>query len=520
MAAHRREFELLPPRRGRTPAPGAAWDAAYRLRDQPEVVHAEPLFRYGVEDMYRPPSRRSGGGGDDPATDQNYEWSLERANVPAAWELFGARQPGAGVTVGHPDTGYTLHPELADPARLLVSQGYDYDDDDPDPIDDLDADRLDNPGHGTGTASVIVSGRGLAAGSDGPAFVSGVAPYASLIPIRMTESVVLFSTRGLCRAMDHAVAKGAHVISLSLGGPLPSSALRSAVRRAVDAGAIVLAAAGNLVRFVVYPAAFDEAIAVAASTIADQPWPGSCHGDAVDITAPGASVWRALVARAGEGPQTVTRGSGTSFATATMAGVAALWLSYHGWSNLARRYGTPNIAAVFKSLLQATCRTPRGWDTAHFGPGIVDARKLLEAALPTQVSARKLRDARRAAVATDATGLEAIVHLMPDAPRTGVERVVAGLLGAPGRELPRVLQDVGDELAFQLVMRPQLSEELERRASRPGARAAGIPAGTGLALDRRDASRRLLARVGGGRRRPPPDIRGPLTPGRSDRSIA
>jgi len=497
----RAEFELIPPRRGRTPAPGAAWDITYRLRDQPEVVHAEPLFRYGVEDMYRPPARRaSGGGGDDPATDHNYEWPLPKTNLQAAWALFGARPPGAGVTVGHPDTGYTPHPELADPARLLVGQGHDYEDDDPDPLDDLDDGLLDNPGHGTGTGSVIVSNRGLAPGNGGPAFVSGAAPYASLIPIRTTESVVLLSMRGLRRAIDHAVDKGAQVISISLGGPLPGLTLLSAIRRAVDAGTIVLAAAGNKVRVVVYPAAFDEVIAVAASTIADQPWPDSCRGDAVDITAPGASVWRAAVTGTGANPYTVTRGSGTSFAVALTAGIAALWISYHGWSNLVRRYGTGSIARVFKSLLQATCRRLPGWDTDDFGPGIVDAGALLAAPLPAHVPARKMRDARRAAVATDATGLETLVHLLPEAPRTGVERTVATLLGVPERELPRVLQDVGDELAFQLVMRPALRDDLERQARRPARRARAVTAGAALKLSRTDVSRRLRARVSPGRR--------------------
>ena len=77
------------------------------------------------------------------------------------------------------------------------------------------------------------------------------------------------------------------MISISLGGPLPSPALRHAVRRATDAGTIVLAAAGNQVRVVVFPAAFEETIAVAASTFTDEEWSGSSRGDAVDITAPG-----------------------------------------------------------------------------------------------------------------------------------------------------------------------------------------------------------------------------------------
>jgi thermitase len=488
------EFELVPPDRGRRLSPSAAWETTYRLRQQPEVVHAEPLFAYDIPDQHRrPPVLRAAGTTPDPRTD-DCEWSLKSANVIAAWSLFGARQPGAGVTVGHPDTGYTPHPELADAARLLHDQGFDFDDDDPDPIDDLDDEILDNPGHGTGTGSVIASGQGAAAGSTPTEFVSGAAPAASLIPIRTTESVVLFSMRGLRRAIDHAVAKGCQVISISLGGPLPSLTLRAAVRRAVDAGTIVLAAAGNQVRVVVFPAAFDEVIAVAANTVADVPWPGSCRGDAVDITAPGASVWRARVERAAGGAFafSVKRGDGTSFAVATTAGIAALWVSFHGWTTLVRRYGAGNISRVFKSLLQQTCRTPAGWDRANFGPGIVDAHQLLSAPLPDQPPARKLRDPRRAAVAADAVGLEAILHLMPEAPRTGVERALAEMLGVPERDLPSVLQDVGEELAFQLVMQPPLRAAVERRAMisaaapkraavrRGTARAAAPMAGTRL----------------------------------------
>jgi hypothetical protein len=99
LAPGRAEFELLPPRRRRRLAPGPAWDATYRLRGQPEVAHAEPLFRYDVTDLHRPPATRSGGGGDDPGTDHRFEWSLEKARVLGAWAQFGARLPGAGVTI-------------------------------------------------------------------------------------------------------------------------------------------------------------------------------------------------------------------------------------------------------------------------------------------------------------------------------------------------------------------------------------------------------------------------------------
>ncbi len=425
------EVELVPPGRVRA---ARAWDLTYALRDQPEVVYAEPMFRYFVPENAPVIAHKKSGAGstDDPATDTEYDWSLRKTNVFEAWRLFGPRPPGAGVYVGHPDTGYTLHPELADPARLLVSAGYDYDDNDPDPVDDLNDGFLDNPSHGTGTGSVILSGVGAADGRPGP-FVSGAAPNALLIPIRTTESVVLVSMRGLRQAIDHAATHGAQVVSISLGGPLPGLGTRRAIQRAIDGGAIVLAAAGNEVGFVVFPAAFDEVVAVAACNIRDQPWSGSSHGDAVDITAPGESVWRA---------RTV----------------------------LVRKYGAANIARVFKQQMQATCRTPRGWDTRQYGPGIVDATKLLATALPDAMPARKLRDAGRAAVSTDTTGLEMLVHVLPDVPRTRIEEMLAVLLEVSDRDLPSVLQRYGDELAFQLVMHPAVLQTF-RQTSR-GSRAA------------------------------------------------
>jgi hypothetical protein len=77
--------------------PDAYWEATYRLRDAPEVVHAEPLFQYAVPEMDERATARPGAREThDPATDRNFEWSLEKANVISAWALFGSRPPGSG----------------------------------------------------------------------------------------------------------------------------------------------------------------------------------------------------------------------------------------------------------------------------------------------------------------------------------------------------------------------------------------------------------------------------------------
>jgi serine protease len=520
------EFEAVPAARGRSKSPAAtrrgkrrlpvrvsladAWDLTYRLRTQPEVVYAEPLLTVDDTQQHPEPTARAraraalpAGEQDDPGTADDCEWSLKTLRVPEAWALFGNREPGGDIIVGHPDTGYTPHPEIE--GRLRPADGFDFKDDDPDPLDRLVEGGLRNPGHGTGTSSVIISGRGKPAGSTRDAFVSGVAPGASLIPIRTTNSVVLFSMGGLTRAIRHAIAKGAHVVSISLGGPFPSVALRNAVRDAEQAGIIVCCAAGNQVRFVVFPAALDEVVAVAGSRIDDSEWPGSCRGPAVDITAPASSVWRAAVDQDGSTLSfDVRRGSGTSFAVAATAGIAALWLSFHGRNTLIERYGRDRLAGVFKQLLQQTCRTPSGWDTRDFGPGIANAHKLLTATLPPAAPALGLRGLRRRAV-SEAAPLEVLIHQLAPAPRSGVVRALADLLHVDEEALPEVLDEVGQELAMRVGLDPDLRARLRDAAMAQspaprGARAAR-PRAVSLAPARRratvaGASRRLRAQLG------------------------
>ena len=64
-----------------------------------------------------------------------------------------------------------------------------------------------------------------------------------------------------------------------------------------------------------------------------------------------------------------------------------------------------------------------------------------------------------------------LVHLVPGVSRTRIEEVVADLFHINDRDLPSVLQDVGDELAFHIVMQPTLKQTFTmsvrgKRASR------------------------------------------------------
>ena len=448
--------------------PSACFAAGYALADRFDLIGAEPDLPTDFFPEDSPPQAGAFRGeavsgsppgcavDPEPALESTPAWAIDRMRVPAAWgysEQQGRPSQGEGVIVAQPDTGITSHVELVGVAFV---PGFDVIDDDHDPTDPLT--EPGNPGHGTGTASVLVSLESYV--------VTGSAPQARLMPIRTIESVVRIRQITVARAIDWAIQEGAHVITMSLGG-IPASALHRAIRRAVEADLIVLAAAGNCVRLVVWPARYDECIAVAATNADDQPWPGTCRGAAVDISAPGQNVYRAVVPPDGpSGADSVGQGQGTSFAVALTAGIAALWVAHHGRANVvaAARARGETVQAMFQRLLRATARRPHPWDAQAMGPGIVDARALLEAdfdmALGRELTS--VRTSTRSGVASliaDGVGAESAPDDSLDWHRFGPELATAVL----GRQLPHPPRTVPSAGA--------VSEPLARSVNNPGLRA-------------------------------------------------
>lgn len=291
-------------------------------------------------------------------------WALKNIRAIDAWALT----KGSGIVVAQPDTGVAAH-DAVPRTSLSLEQAADILDGDADPEDPLDG-HAANPGHGTATASVLVSPE------DGA--ISGVAPAARVAPIRCITDVKIFNTGPVAAAIAHAVEAKCHVISMSLGG-VPGRAMRHAIKEAINNDMIVIAAAGNCVRLVVWPAKYSEVIAVGGTNVSDMPWKGSSRGSAVDICAPAELVWRAELGQSTDGTSKVSPGQGTSFATAMVAGCAALWLSHHGRQhviNEARRRAT-SVQNLFRTALRATARRPGQWDQEDFGSGVVDAFALV-----------------------------------------------------------------------------------------------------------------------------------------------
>lgn len=190
--------------------------------------------------------------------------------------------------------------------------------------------------HGTHVAGIA------AANGNGSAF-KGVAPGAVVKAYRVfPDDGGLASNFDIAKAIDAAVDEGCDVINLSLGGGPEDDLLRAAIRRALDAGRIVVAAAGNDGREPVsFPAAHPESVAVSAfgrrgsfpkesTGTADVAKPSAGQhfvaafsniGSQIDVTGPGVEIVSTL-----PGNRHGTM-SGTSMASPAVAGFAAHLLS-------------------------------------------------------------------------------------------------------------------------------------------------------------------------------------------------
>jgi hypothetical protein len=307
--------------------------------------------------------------------------------------------------------------------------------------------KLSSVNHGTATASIMIGAKNPRNGlstlpedeivlaktllggrnyspddkvADRDGTLTGVAPKAMLRSIKFIADVqadidatglngigvVRFADEDLVTAIDFARTSGAHVVSLSVGG-LMHDGVRDAIDEAVEANVIIVAAAGqtytgeglNVITSaaagigigtgdtVVTPAAYANVIAVAGCTQDGRPWDESLRGPNVDITAPADAMWVADFeydeAKKKRTP-VLEAAAGTSFATAFMAGVAALWLGHWGRAHLLAEYPDTPLAWVFRHQLQKTAGAVRAndWDTGLYGPGVVDVLALLKEPLP------------------------------------------------------------------------------------------------------------------------------------------
>jgi len=214
---------------------------------------------------------------------------------------------GNGIKVAVIDSGvdYT-HPDLAD----NYAGGYDFVNNDADPMDD------NNHGtHVAGTIAAAVNGLG----------VVGVAPKVSLYAVKVLNRRGSGDFSDVIAALEWCVDNGIQVTNNSFGSSGdPGISVQQAYDAAYAAGVLSIAAAGNegtsdvTEDTVGYPAKYDSVVAVAATDINDARASFSSTGPAVELSAPGVSIYSTVRKSA------YATYSGTSMASPHVAGVAAL----------------------------------------------------------------------------------------------------------------------------------------------------------------------------------------------------
>ncbi|MET7468539.1 S8 family serine peptidase [Micromonospora sp. NPDC005599] len=260
---------------------------------------------------------------------------------------------GKGVVVALPDSGVAPHPDLSQ--NLVVGT---------DVIPGGSGNgQQDKDGHGTGMAGLIAAnGRGAQQGA------SGIAPEAKILPIYTSPAHEDGTSAALARGVRYAIQRHAQVISISLTAGADVE-LQQAIREAVNANIVVVAAAGNTSKspLVGYPAREPGVIAVGGIDQNGKHAAISVSGPEIDVVAPAVDIYSTGL----NGGYRV--GTGTSDATAIVAGAAALIRSKYP--------DLPAAEVAHRLTATAVDKGPPGRDD-QYGYGVIDLVAALTADVP------------------------------------------------------------------------------------------------------------------------------------------
>lgn len=239
-----------------TVAPSRLHAAEQYYRNRPEVAAVSRVARRVLKaDNPVVPN--------DPQFDCTTQWDFFAIGMEHAW---GYSTGNAAVQIAIIDTGFDpTHPELTGkvPFFETINKGNGS-------VDSNPASIVDTDGHGTNVSGIAANNTNNGVG------LAGVGFNVRLQEYKIFDTAGNASVADETKAINEAVAHGAKVINLSLGGSRcpdsPDSAEAAAVANALSKGVVVVAAASNDApgcTRLSYPAGYAGVISVGASAIND-----------------------------------------------------------------------------------------------------------------------------------------------------------------------------------------------------------------------------------------------------------
>ena len=215
--------------------------------------------------------------------------------------------------------------------------------------------------HGTHVAGIVGATKDNGIGGH------GVFPNAKILPIDVFNGKEGANDFVIAQGILYAIEQNADIINMSLGGYGASPVMEEAVKRAIDKGITIVAAAGNeSTDQYSFPASFEGVINVGSINERNQLSSFSNYGPSVDIVAPGEDIFSTVYDEKKGSSYAIF--SGTSMASPVVAGVAALLKSKN-----------PDLKPhEIEAILELTAKDlgDRGYDLTY-GHGLVDPVKAL-----------------------------------------------------------------------------------------------------------------------------------------------
>lgn len=272
-------------------------------------------------------------------------WGIDLVQAPKIWPLT----KGEGIKVAVLDTGIDYrHPDLKDNFKDGINL-----------TSAIAGDYLDQSGHGTHCAGVI-------AASDNGFGIVGVAPEAELYAIKALDKNGEGSLHEIIEGIEWAIKNKMDILSMSIGASRdPGPKMHDAIKRAREAGVIIVCAAGNQNSRVNWPAAYRETIAVGAIDKNMNKASFSNFGEEVDVVAPGVNILSTYP----NNKYSVL--SGTSMAVPLVSGAIALIQSY------ARKIGEKATPEYILDIIQDKSTSIKG-ESAHYGNGLLNVYEALK----------------------------------------------------------------------------------------------------------------------------------------------